>query len=185
MRHGSSVTSWSKKITPGMRFAPFLPPKKTHRLGIYLGNLPFSGRPEALLCSSAMVSWFPPGVLPQVLVFFSQSTFYHFDSWKLRRLNLLFLGFNPPKDGPLQHQWKTAGSSKGSSLGMKKVQLAIQISNRKSCHDKSNDESFGTPTRSLPTPRFSVVFFWSWNDKVTHQRVLRWLKGLRHPRYSC
>jgi len=65
---------------------------------------------------------------------------------------------------------KTAGSSKGSRLGMKKVQLAIEISNRKSCHDKSNDESFGTPTRSLPTPsHFSVVFsdHEMTNDKVT------------------
>ena len=76
------INLWSKKITPGMRFAPFLPPKKTHLSWDLPGKSPIF-RPEALLCSSAMVSWFPPGVLPQVLVVFSQSKFYNFDSWKL------------------------------------------------------------------------------------------------------
>lgn len=138
MRHGSSLTSGPKKITPGHAISTFF----CHHLSWDLPAKSPIFWPEALLCSSAMVSWFPPGCSPRKsLCFFHSPSSIILTPGNCEGWTFYFLG-KPSKKWTFTTPMKTAGSSKGSRLGMKKVQLAIEISNRKSFHDKSNDESF-------------------------------------------
>ena len=186
MRHGSSLTSGPKKSPLACDLHLFCHLKKnTSVLGFTWKISHFLAWSFALQLSNGLLV--PPRCSPtSPCVFFTVLVFYNFDSWKLRRLNLLFFGIQPSKKMDLCNSNENSRVIQGFQVGYEKGSTRNWNFQQKSFHDKSNDESFGTPTRSLPTPppvfcSFFLIMKW----QSHHQRVLRRLKGLRHPRYSC